>query len=152
VNYDNPISGVSVASVAAAAGDLPFAPVVPRNLGSAKGLFITDSPADEKGNRAAAFIYDTDAYGRVTVTEGLPPVPADEYDADQARRVLSPPTDVTVRGKAELVTIRGNVQAVVSLEDDGTLNNVHWLQNGVEVFLRGPTLTRDQALEIANGL
>lgn len=151
VNFDNPISGREVAADAISASGLAFRPLSPKGLGSPKGVFVTDAPADQAAHRAIALVYDTTAFGVVDVVQALPELPPGKWEADKRNRVNAP-AGTDRHGRAKIVSVRGGKDAVVSFEDDGSLILVMWLENGVETVVRGPTLTEAQALQLVEAL
>jgi hypothetical protein len=137
-------------SIAAAQASLPFTIQLPQDLGDPISVFA-NAPPNLPDGAAVALVYDTKAYGRVVVFEQLPDVP------DPASRLKSYQTAVSyngqpdVHGTATLVTIHGDVPALITTSEDKSMSDISWVENAVETFVRGPSLTADEATTIAEG-
>ena len=98
------------------------------------------------------FVYDTDCYGRVVIEEHLPDMPAEGWKAD-ADRLVAMNDDPMTHGTATLLAVRDGNDALTTTSEDGSVSDLRWLQDGkFEVLVRGPTLSLEQCVAIADGL
>ncbi len=151
LDWNHPLGNApSEPSIAAAQASLPFTIQLPQDLGDPISVFA-NAPPNLPDGAAVALVYDTKAYGRVVVLEQLPDVP------DPASRLKSYQTAVSyngqpdVHGTATLVTIHGDVPALITTSEDKSMSDISWVENEVETFVRGPSLTADEATTIAEG-
>ena len=152
VDWSNPISGDLVPDLQTARIRLAFDPYPPKNLGSPSSILVSrlSRPLPD---RLVAMIFDGSPYGKVVVQELTAGKSARQFDADEEQGIASINSDPYQRGSASVVTIRNGVEGFLTLSPDG-LALVYWadLASGLEFVVRGPTLTKDQALAVANGL
>jgi hypothetical protein len=151
-NWDHPIGGEAV-SLRKARQSVIFDVVVPRSLGDPKSIFAT-SPTEAATlpqDRAVAFVYDTSRYGRVNVVEHIPQVPLDRYDT-QNQEVVELAASPDVGGSAEIVVIRRSKKALATTAEDESRSSIFWLEGNIEIVVRGPSLTKEQCIQIAEAL
>ncbi len=143
VDWENPIHGVEVPSFEAARKELAFDPALPQGLLTPSRILVSD-PGTPKEGRVIAFLYDTDSFGLIVITEA--PIEADPevYDAFNASVPSNAPP-----GTAEMKTIRGGSPALLFLGKNGAPAGVYWRQELVEFHVWGPSATSDQILGIA---
>ncbi|HCP62433.1 MAG TPA: hypothetical protein DIU14_08200 [Actinobacteria bacterium] len=141
---------MKLASLDAARSEFGFPILDPQGLGSPVGIFATP-PSVARVDRVIAFVYDTAAHGRVVVQEHLPDVPADEYDAFNESLVTNNGRP-GVSGTASLVTVRSGKRALITTASDGSTSDISWLEGTFEIVVRGPALTADACIAIAEGL
>ena len=142
---------MKLASLDAARSEFGFPILDPQGLGSPVGIFATP-PSVARVDRVIAFVYDTAAHGRVVVQEHLPDVPADEYDAFINESLVTNNGRPGVSGTASLVTVRSGKRALITTASDGSTSDISWLEGTFEIVVRGPALTADACIAIADGL
>jgi hypothetical protein len=116
-------------------------------------MFLT-SPGPPDKLRVVAFVYDTEQYGRVVVEEHYPDVPADQYSAYE-KQVVESIDDPNVHGTAELVQLDGGETGLLTDTEAGGEATLVWLEDRggpFEAIVRGPTLTKQQAIDIADAI
>jgi hypothetical protein len=118
---------------------LPFASDEPNDLNAAPRIFL--SPVHD----AVAFIYDTQAYGRVVVVESLPDIP----DAKEREISYQNQVDQAKSGTVEVFTIRDDLPALVSSAADKSRSAVEFVRGDIQFTILGPNLSTKEALEIA---
>jgi hypothetical protein len=123
----------------------------PQGLGEARILVAPDRPSDAE---AVMFVYQNPTYGSVWVAETLPDI-VDETDrrsAYEAQADLNGDPDSHVT--SEVVTIRSGELALLQYSEDPTVipTRLEWVENGVQIQVLGPSLTRDSILKIGNEL
>ncbi len=153
INYNAPIpNGVAVATAAdAAAAISAFQVHDPKGLTGQETIYVTP-PGTPTNAQAVAFVFQTPSYGLVDVVEGVPEQSTTaEYNAANEALVAQNGQPYT-HGSITTVTIRGGEEAFLSTSEDGTLNTVFWMENAIEFATEGPTLTADQAIQIANSI
>jgi hypothetical protein len=144
INWDNPIDGHPI-DLAMAASQLSFQPVQPAGLGEATTVLISQSDIPVDG-RAIAFLFDTSEYGRVSVVERLPDVPAEEYDETNRSLVNS----YSGAGLASIEPLQNGTDALVLSAKDKSDGVVYWLQGSLEFWIGGTDITAEDAIAIAN--
>jgi hypothetical protein len=150
INWDNPIEGVAVDSVAGAQAMVHFKVISPEGLGVPIGIYVTNPEAAQVNDRVVAFVYQTDFYGLVDVQEHIPDMGVDGYQAD-LERLAGLSGSPGVRGSGELAQIRNGTTALITTAEGGGLSDIRWLQDqSIEVLVRGPNLDAAQVEEIAN--
>jgi len=147
INWDNPIDGIAVDSVAEAEAATGFDVIVPQNLGTVSAIFVSGSDVPDD-NRVVALIFDS-TYGRVDVLENLPPLPTDEYLASQIQYVESHRDNPHLVGSVSIVHIRGSLQGLLTVTGDARWSALFWLENGLEITVWGPELVAEDSLAIA---
>jgi hypothetical protein len=149
-DWNNPIEGVGVASFGEAQAAVSFEIYQPNNLGSPVAILMTNPSTSDIGDRVVAAIYDTTNYGRVVVKEHLPDEPAAQYDSSNDR-VVEAVNGPQGHGSAQIVTVRGDRRALLTISPDQTDCTIWWLEpNGVELIVRGPDLTPTNCVVVAN--
>jgi hypothetical protein len=143
-DWDNPIEGVRVDTTADAANNVAFDVQEPGGLGTPLAIYTSGEELD-KSSRAVAFVYDTAAFGRVDILEHLPESSGDDYQ----KFLVSLNGDPLTHGRADLVTIRGSIQALVTTSEDGGHCAGFWLEGGIEYIVEGPVLTFDDVTKAA---
>jgi hypothetical protein len=136
---------------AAAAAITAFQVYSPLGIIGNETIFVTPSgtPANAQ---AVAFVFQTDNYGLVDVGEGVPAQSSTaEYNAANEALVQENGQPYT-HGSITTASIRGGKEAFISTSEDGKLNTVLWMENGIEFVIEGPTLTSNQVIQIANSL
>jgi hypothetical protein len=100
--------------------------------------------------QALAITYDMAKYGKTVVIEDAPSGTADEWLADAKALDDANGTPGTF-GTAELTTVRGGADALITTTYDGAQSDIRWLEKpGLEVWIRGPGLTQDDCIALAN--
>jgi hypothetical protein len=151
VNWDNPIGGVQVSDIAQVQPSLGFSAYEPRNLGPPKARFVDLTPPIM--DRMVAFIYDTTATGRVVVEEIKLDRSVKQFNADQEGAIADMNSRRTGPGHDEVVSIRNGLEGFLSLDDAGNAYMLMWAEpSGLEFLIRGPALSKDSIISIANGL
>src|SRR5438093_11887551 len=146
--------GIQVSSIDEAQDrNSTFSIVEPKNLAQPL-VFVGPFPRPDKNDTSVFLVYDDQSYGRVWVHEQLPDIedPAERMKSYQASVTESRGPDY--HAIADLLTIRSDIPALIWTSDDREVipTIIHWVEDGVQFTVLGPTLTRDQAIEIANGL
>ncbi len=151
VNWDNPTGDPAVSSAAAAEQQMPISIIVPADLGSPAEIFASgDDRAVE--NRVVTFMFDSDKYGRVAVIESSAQLDKSEWAAFLQSAVAAN-DDPGTSGTAKIVQIRGGINGLATTTEDGSWSQLDWYEGSdLEVNILGPTLSADQAVELANGL
>jgi len=151
INFDNPISGEAVGSLAEASQYLPFAPLDPQGLGAAQAVYVGAPKEYVDASKALALIYDTEQFGRVDVLEGVPDITPVQWLAS-ATSWANSNGQPGHYGTAELLSIRTGVEALLTTSQDGQHSVIEWLDGPIQVEVLGPTLDRDAVLKIAETL
>lgn len=146
IDWENPIAGVPVSSLAEVADFLPFSVRIPKGLGQPAKILVSE-PGIERHSRIIAFIYDTPSYGLVVVTEHRPELPPDEYDAAN-RSLLELNGRPDVYGSFEIVRIRNGADALLTSSEDGGQSTIFWLEDGIEFIVKGPSVGRGNILQL----
>jgi hypothetical protein len=152
VDWNNPIRGQRVDSSDEARSNLSFQPQDPSGLGTPVSIFVTptrSSDPQEKMSHNLAFVYDTSKYGRVAVLEEALRTSLAEF-LDSIQTVVAGNDQPGISGHHEIVTIRGNAQALLSTLGDNSRSVIRWTEGGIVFLVEGPTLTRDSAVAIGN--
>jgi hypothetical protein len=151
VNWDNPTGDPAVSSAAAAEQQMPIPIIVPSDLGSPSQIFASgDDRAAE--NRVVTFMFDSDKYGRVAVIESSAQLGKSEWDTFMQSAVAAN-DDPGTSGTAKIVQIRDGINGLATTTEDGSWSQLDWYEDGdLEINVLGPTLSADQAVEIADGL
>jgi hypothetical protein len=150
IDWDNPISGNEVPSLDVAERAVPFEVRAPKGLGQPTKHLMSPS-SFHAGLRVVASLFDSPEYGRVIVIQHLPDLPVEEYHAAN-RSLVEMNGQPNVSGSAEILSIRGGLEALVTTSEDKTKSTVFWLENGVEYVVEGPHLDRSEVLRIAEGI
>jgi hypothetical protein len=138
VDWNNPIEGSEVASVAQATRHLDFPPYVPRGLGAPQKILINANPS-------VAFMYETSEYGLVVISEAKQQLSSAEFKEFMETVVR----DVQL-GTAEIVTVRGGIEALLIVpETQGQGASLRWQEHERDLDIRGPNLTREDVLQVA---
>ncbi|MGZ4103767.1 MAG: hypothetical protein ACXVP8_00735 [Actinomycetota bacterium] len=151
VDWDNPIpAGIPWDNAKQDGSDwLPFTPIAPKNLGEPIQIVASDPNVVPRPVRVIAFLYNTPG-GRVVVKEHVPDVAPQTYLQAQ-RDLLNDNSSPTIGGHFEIVFIRGGEQALITIGTSGEAA-LFWLEEGKEIIVRGPYLTRSTILDIASGI
>jgi hypothetical protein len=146
-DWDNPIDGVDVASPALAATKVSFELRVPDGLTDPTSIFVSSEEVPKDAS-VVAFVYDAEPIGRVIVIERIPESPPDEYQKFH-EYLVSLNGDPLLHGRFDLVPVRSGALALVTTSEDGSRSVAFWLEDGVEYIVEGPTLSFDQAIQVA---
>jgi hypothetical protein len=151
VNWDNPTGDPAVSSAEAAANQMPIPIIIPRDLGPPSQIFASgDDRAAE--NRVVTFMFDNNIYGRVAVIESSAQLGKSEWDTFMESAVAAN-DDPGTSGTAKIVQIRHGINGLATTTEDGSWSQLDWYEDGdLEINVLGPTLSADQAVEIADGL
>jgi hypothetical protein len=151
VNWDNPTGDPAVSSAEAAANQMPIPIIIPRDLGPPSQIFASgDDRAAE--NRVVTFMFDNNIYGRVAVIESSAQLGKSEWDTFMESAVAAN-DDPGTSGTAKIVQIRHGSNGLATTTEDGSWSQLDWYEDGdLEINVLGPTLSADQAVEIADGL
>jgi hypothetical protein len=148
-DWDHPFQGkgVQVGSFDEASNDVSFQLRLPNRLGDATAIYVTPAPPD---SAAVAFLFDSQDFGRVIVTESAPDIP----DADQRTKAYE--DRVANNGQpdvwttSEIVTIKDNITAVVGTSQYYSAT-IEWVDDtDVQFDVIGPQLTGDQAIQLGD--
>ena len=149
VNWDNPTGGDQVASYQEAKKEVGADIVDPQGLGDPKWIIVSP-PSDI---RVATFVYDNPTYGRIDVEEGPSQFDASSW-SDYLKASVEAMTQPYASGSAVTVPVRGDSIGLLTTTADGSYSVLDWLDTstGIETAIRGPSLTKDQAISIADNL
>jgi hypothetical protein len=150
IDWNNPIEGEPVTSVALAQQNLAFTVQVPQGLPTSASIFVSPLAVSIDG-RALAFVYVDPQYGQIDVVEHVPPATGEAYDAMHADMVALNGQPET-HGSFELVSLVSGQEALLTVSEDGQHATMFWLNGDAEIVLEGPSLLPDQAVDIANKL
>jgi len=146
MDWDRPVTnGMQVQSTEAAQSQLGFSLQEPRGLGNPRAIFVSQGPESERGYRAAGYVFDSAVYGRVVVSMKIDQV-------SRAARHSYYQSAVSANSSDEIVTIRGNVEALLFKSDSGGNCSLTWDMGGVEIWIGGPQLQNNDCLAIAEKL
>jgi hypothetical protein len=149
-NLSDAIGGIRVASVSEAAQYLPFTVLDPQSLGSPEGIYVTDPSTATETDRVVEFDYTTSDFGQVVVEETTPTIPVDQWAAFEQANVAQNGSAL-LHGSFAVATIRDGSSGLVITSEDGSQSEIRWLESdSLEVIVRGPTLSPDQCVQIAN--
>jgi hypothetical protein len=147
VDWDNPIKGQELSSFEEAKSLLAFDPYEPRNLGQAVGIFVSVSV--DVRSRVLGLVYDSPGYGRVVVIEELLHLPISDYQAGMEEIVDTSLARPELAGRSELVSVRGGLTALMTATEDGSVADIRWTDGTIVLLVRGPSLNRDTAVQVA---
>lgn len=150
-NWDNPIDGVRMRSSQAAQEKVPFEIIEPRNLGAPLAIYVTPPQHSDPAGRVIAYVYDPAEYGRVVIKELVSEIPPEDWEAHVASMVARN-GEPGLLGRFDAVTIRGGKTALVTTSEDGSESALFWLEGPVQVVIRGPELTFNEVVSIAESL
>lgn len=139
-------SGVVVSSVAEAERFLGFTVHVPGALGTESVIYV--SPEAPLQDMAMAFVYQLADFGQVWITEYLPYQPDESLRAADYDEVVKGNGGANVQGTAEIATVRADELALMTYSEQG--GYIEWVEDGVQITISGPTLTRDDLLELVD--
>lgn len=164
VNWDNPIGGQPVNSVADVRAMVGFPVTAPTPLGAASAIYVI--PASEGDGGAVDFIFDL-PMGRVVVAEFPYDFPVSHWDefvgsivevSERGEATPSPSIgpdgeEEVIQGSAETYTLPDGRTALITTSEDGTQSDIRWLSAaGVEIVVQGPDLSKASAILLANRL
>ena len=148
-DWKDPIMGEEMSSIADAAKNLGFEPLVPKALGTPTKIFVQLSNPDPS-QRVVAFVYENGTYGPVVVKEWLPPgSPADYAEFLASTAAVDDPA---TPGHRDSVTIRSGSIAMLTETDDRLVAGIRWVEGNIVVDIDGPSINREEVLTIANAL
>lgn len=147
IDWDNPIHGARATSLADAEKAMPFAVQVPKTLNEPVAIYTTDAGTPPE-DAIIEFVYDTVPYGRVVVFERRPEVAAVDYST----AIEQTAADYSGSGVAAIHLIRGGTEALVESFDGNAGLGIYWLEEGLEFWVGGPSLTLDAILLIAESV
>lgn len=165
VNWDNPLDKnplgtVPVRDTAAAARAFSFSVLVPQVFGDLRGAFVTDyagiDPSYGEEWRIIEFVYDHPQYGRVVIWEHAPPLPKEEYLANEEQTASLNGTP-DFHGTATLVTLSSGQRALVERSADDTFSAIRWYMDGpgnrdFEIIIRARDVKPGNVTSIAEDL
>ena len=137
--------GVVVPTVQAAQDFMPFAVYEPKGLGIPT---IYVSPE----RMAMYFVYPNSKYGEVWIAESLPDIPDEDERLAGYEATVASNGDENNHSIAQIVSVRDGIPALTGTSDTSDVATIAWVENGVEMYVKGPTLTQAQVLEIANSI
>lgn len=164
INWDNPIGGQRVESVAAAKNSVAFPVIPPTVLGDAAAIYVVPASQDDKG--AVDFVYDL-SMGRIVVAEFPYDYPAAHWDefvasiidvSKRAEATASPPMgpsgeEEVILGSAEKYILPDGRTALITTSEDGATSDIRWLAaSGVEIVIQGPDLSKESVIDLASRL
>jgi hypothetical protein len=139
-------SGIEVDSLEQAAADLPFEPYVPK-LESLGQPTVFESPkGTPKDFMAITLVFDSDTYGTVWLVESSPDIPDDAERLKGYEGRVAANDDPSIHTDAQLEYIRGGIPALVG---EGT---IEWVEDGVQLSIKGERLEGSVALDIAKAV
>jgi hypothetical protein len=153
LDYDHPLGlgATKVNSSDEARRYLSFDPLLANNLGDPRDILVEtwkgDTGEDTRLHQFA-LIYVTYEYGKVVVIERPAQQTASEFAAFAARLVARS-QEPQVQGHAEVVATRGS-QALITVAESQDLATIDWIEKGVQFEVLGPSLTRNQVVQIAD--
>jgi hypothetical protein len=153
VGYDDPIeNGVAVRSANEAMADITgFSIQVPSGIDGEVQIFVSP-PGTPDNAQLVAFVIQSPKYGLIDVVEGNAPQPTVAEYNKANEELVQLNDDPDTHGKIVATTIRGGREAFVSISEDGQLNTIFWMEDDIEIAVEGPTLSEDQAIELANAV
>jgi hypothetical protein len=125
---------------------VPDPSTLPSELGQASIYVFPGGPPVP----GAFFVYDSSTYGPVWLGESLPDIP----DADQRMdwyKTAASPDNLGVGAEGEVLTIRDGVKALLRRGADG-YSEMEWVENDTQFVLLGPSMSRQQIVEVANSV
>jgi hypothetical protein len=128
-----------VADVNEAAPYLAFTPVVPRALGPATKVLMDPHAKPDGSSRSVLSVYEQPVYGQFWITESIASLTQDWIDSQ-----TNNPTGCS---QNSVMKLRSGTRAAVVV---GRVTSVMWLDQGLLIDLIGRSLTKEQALEVAN--
>lgn len=148
-DWDNPLAdGVILSTVAEAQSYVSFKLVGPENIDRPARVSV-NGPIDEAmPDRMAAFVYDTDRYGRIDLTEGVAQMSPEQWQ-QAASDVAANTGKPGYYGSGETIPLQPNLTALITTTADGSISVVEWQQAGVDLTIYGPTLDRAAVQQLA---
>ena len=140
-NWESPlgIAAIQLADLNEAAPYLAFTPVVPRALGPAAKILLDSSSKPDRSVKSVLSVYEQPAYGRFWVTESIANVTQGWIDS----RTNNP----TGCSENSVMKLQSGTRAALAV---GRVTSVMWLDQGLLIDLIGRSLTKEQAIEVAN--
>lgn len=138
-NWSRP-PGDQVGSAGEAREAARFELHVPRNLGHQR-IFVLS------GGDAVFFAFRNSTEGIVWVAESAPDIENDDERLAAYRTVAAGQKGTC--GNADLVHIRGGIPALLSYSDDEHAY-IEWVEGGVQFNVRGPSISRERIVTLAN--
>jgi hypothetical protein len=114
-------------------------------------VFAAPEPDGRAGNSAVFFVLHNSKEGTIWIGESAPDIPSEADRLAFYNEAVAENGHPDIHGTAEIVTIRGGIRALLGTTQDG-ICTLQWVRKDTEIHLLGPTLTRDQVLEIADEL
>ncbi len=145
VGWEEPFngSGIEVVSLEAAAQDLSFVPYGPKPSALGEPTVFESPEGTPRAFMAITLVFHSDVWGIVWLVESLPDIadPDARVQAYEAR--VAENDDPQVHTQAQFAHIREELPA---LAGEGT---VEWVENGVQLYIKGESLQGTDALQIA---
>jgi hypothetical protein len=143
--------GIVVSSASEAAALIKAFPVYgPAGLGQADIISVTaGTPPD-----AVIFVYTNSSYGMVWVGESTLDIPDEETRLASYRASVAENGNPDYYYTSEIVSVRQGLTGFLQTSDDSATfpTFIEWVDGAVQYEVLGPTLSKDDALAIANSL
>jgi hypothetical protein len=140
-NWDNPLgsAAIQLADLNQAVPYLAFTPVAPRALGPAAKILLDSSSKPDRSAKSVLSVYEQPVYGRFWITESIADTTQDWID--------SRTNNLTGCSENSVMKLRSGIRAALAV---GRVTSVMWLDQGLLIDLIGRSLTKEQAIEVAN--
>jgi hypothetical protein len=142
-NWDNPLgsAAIQLADLNEAVPYLAFTPLAPRALGPAAKILLDSSSKPDRSAKSVLSVYEQPVYGRFWITESIADTTQDWIDS----RTNNP----TGCSENSVMKLRSGKRAALAV---GRVTSVIWLDQGLLIDLIGRSLTKEQAIEVANNV
>lgn len=121
----------------------------PQGLGTPEIYVGTGRPPEAM---VVIFRYESTPYGLLWIAETLPDIPDDSARLKAYEDIVD--TNDLHYAQAEVVSVRQGITALITTSDNYAVRPtiIEWVQVGVQIAALGPTLSRDQAVDMANAI
>jgi hypothetical protein len=109
-------------------------------------------PGDSVGDYDAVFfVFQDPRYGVIWIGESAPDIADDSQRMKAYEERVSENDNPDIHSTAELVTIRDGVDALLGIAANGVCT-LQWVEKDTQFFVMGPTLDKNQVLQIAEAI
>jgi hypothetical protein len=146
-DWDRPLDGPAVSSLAEAQENLPFQARMPKGLGNPATILLSKRAEPGNVGRGVAFLFDVPGAGRIIVMELRDSSPLSEF-AGATSAMVAQNTDPYQHGRYDAITIKNGVPARLTTAAVGYFT-VEWREGDRYMQITGPDVSRDAILNMA---
>jgi hypothetical protein len=147
--WQNPIGGVTVSSLTAAAQYVNFPLIAMPGLGNPSTILVT--PNQAPADTVVVVQYQNSSSGLINVYEETTSMSSTDFQnmIDSWVAVNGKPE---TEGSLTAVTLNNKLPALITTTADGSNSDIRWIQGGVEYTIDGPSVTQQACVTFANAL